>query len=785
MRSSLKKGLAILANAALIVAGLVFFSTPAQAAVALNANGVSLNFNESSQTVTNYVGNGKTAGSVVKYGSVATISSTVVDAVIETVSVTGATVNNFDGGNAVGSADQFFQTDVTTSGAGSVVYKFSFFVGGTYTGVGTGTAVILQNVYINSYDIDASQNGNNQYTQFTGVQSYTMSNNTTLAVSAAGNLLQFINNLNGASYTSTNGSYTKGRVQVKYDNLSTINIKVGTDAAGSGGANYFALDFSVGLAWTEGATTISTTTVTNSFNSPPTSANDTKSVTQATAAFVTSSDFGVYADPDQNPWVSVSIETLPAGGTLQWFNGTTWVNVTAGQVITVSDLDANKLRYTSNAQTSSDSFTFKVSDGLASSVAAYTLAITATGGGAQALTPQVITFAQPADSDIAVAAITVAPTADSGLTVTLSSTTPGVCTVAGFVITFVTTGSCSIAASQGGDSTFSAASNVTQTFQITTTQGPAPVQDLPAAPDIDPTAGKTTGTNLVTMPIPVNRGTSGANCLIDPRDLICKATVTIAGKGTFLMLDNGQTTFKAVEGFFGIISVEYRVTDSYGRFDTAPVTVEVLNPNPNQPVDNPSDSQSGSTTGTTPVVLTPNTAPGAGAEICLIDPADNVCKTKVTVPGVGTWTQAPNGTVSFAAVKGYVGSNTVIQRVTRASIRSTSPFTVTVAKSRGPVTVTISGFADGSPVLTAAIRAKINAFLRAYVDYKKVLCIGYTEGPTVLKTDAALSRQRAINGCAFVKSGLGKKLTLKSLTASQGVVEAAKFRRITITLSDN
>jgi hypothetical protein len=107
-----------------------------------------------------------------------------------------------------------------------------------------------------------------------------------------------------------------------------------------------------------------------------------------------------------------------------------------------------------------------------------------------------------------------------------------------------------------------------------------------------------------------------------------------------------------------------------------------------------------------------------------------------------------------------------------------------VSKTRGPVTTTISGFADGSPALTKAIRAKIDAFLRAHADYKNVFCIGYTEGPTVLKTDAALSKARAVNGCAYVKAGLGKKLTLKQLTSSQGTVEAAKFRRITITLTD-
>jgi siroheme synthase (precorrin-2 oxidase/ferrochelatase) len=126
-----------------------------------------------------------------------------------------------------------------------------------------------------------------------------------------------------------------------------------------------------------------------------------------------------------------------------------------------------------------------------------------------------------------------------------------------------------------------------------------------------------------------------------------------------------------------------------------------------------------------------------------------------------------------------------MQRITRgASLPRLSPYTVVVAKKRGPVTITISGFADGSPVLTAAIKAKINAFLKAYSDYKNVTCIGYTEGPTVLATDAALSKQRALNACGFVKAGLGKSLLVKKITAGQDTIEAAQYRRITITLND-
>jgi hypothetical protein len=946
------------------MAGIFALSTPAQAAIVLNpgVGGATLNFDEGVRTRVVYAGPtgsttmGTTQGSIVAYRGVTTINSTVVDAVIETVTVSSATISKFDGGSAVNN-DAYFQSDISTTNAGSVLYKFSFFVGGTYTGASTGTPVILQNVYINSYDLDASQAGNNQYTQFTGVQAYTMSNNTTLGVSSSGNLLQFINTNTGANYSDSNGSYTKGRVQVKYDNLSTINIKVGTDAAASGGTNYYALDFSVGLPWTEGSTTIGTTTTTNNFNAPPTSTNDTKTVASQTATVLTDADFGTYADPDFNPWVAIQVSTLPAGGVLQFYNGSSWITVTGGQTISVADIDAGYLRYTSNAPTSSDSFTFKVSDGLLTSTSSYTLALTVTGGGqvqsvqmitfaqpadqlrnnntltvaptaSSALTvtltstttgvctvsgfvitfvslgncsitasqagdsnysaatdvvrtfaitnPQTITFTQPVDQLLSAASLTVAPTASSNLTVTLTSTTTGICTVSGFVVTFVANGTCSLTTSQAGNSTYSPATNVIRSFVISTPGVNTPVT-LPPAPDIDPISGVTRATNPITLPIPVNRGTSGANCLIDPADTFCKQTVTVRGKGTFTLLADGKTTFKAVTGFFGSVSVQYRVTDGFAQFDLAPATVEVLKPLPstlpptagstlvNKPVKlypaanlfgngkgsmclvDPADNvckqkvtlpgkgtftlnsdgsvdfspeagflgeatvqlritdelgasleapvtvrvtdepgtENGSTKGTTPVILTPETPLEKGGQVCLIDPNDNACKTVVKVAGVGTWTQAKDGSVKFVAVAGYTGNTTVMQRFTRASMPSKfKPFSVSVSKTRGPVTITISGFADGSPVLTAAIKAKINAFLRAHADYKNVFCIGYTEGPTVLKTDAALSKARAVNGCTYVKTGLGKKLILKNLSASQGTVEADKFRRITITLTD-
>ncbi|WP_225932898.1 immunoglobulin-like domain-containing protein, partial [Pseudomonas oryzicola] len=55
-------------------------------------------------------------------------------------------------------------------------------------------------------------------------------------------------------------------------------------------------------------------------------------------------DFKV-TDADANTGLSVTITSLPAAGSLQFFNGTTWVNVTVGQVVSQADITANNLKF--------------------------------------------------------------------------------------------------------------------------------------------------------------------------------------------------------------------------------------------------------------------------------------------------------------------------------------------------------------------------------------------------------------------------------------------------------
>jgi sugar lactone lactonase YvrE len=79
---------------------------------------------------------------------------------------------------------------------------------------------------------------------------------------------------------------------------------------------------------------------------------------------------------------------------------------------------------------------------------------------------QTITFAKPAGQTFGVAPFTVSATASSGLTVGFASTTGSVCTVSVNTVTIVSAGTCTLQASQAGNSNWSAAANVSQSFTV-------------------------------------------------------------------------------------------------------------------------------------------------------------------------------------------------------------------------------------------------------------------------------------------------------------------------------
>jgi len=127
---------------------------------------------------------------------------------------------------------------------------------------------------------------------------------------------------------------------------------------------------------------------------------------------------------------------------------------------------ATSASYTTPATTMSDSgaaFTVTVSNSVGTVTSnAATLTVNAAS-----LTPQTITFNNPGAQTVGTP-LTLSATASSGLTVSFTSPTISVCTVSGTTATFLTAGTCTIQARQPGNSTYAAASSVTQSFAVNT-----------------------------------------------------------------------------------------------------------------------------------------------------------------------------------------------------------------------------------------------------------------------------------------------------------------------------
>ena len=550
--------LGLLAPLAVVVTGA---GSQSAEAVTYNAASVSLKFKQASRVV--ITGTGRNAGDIQKYTGVATIDGVTIDAVVRTVALTGTTVSKFDEGSAVSaappgstqSADDLFQSNISGTSAteSMVTYEFSFYEGGTYTGVGSGVPVILTNVAINSYDIDGSQ-GVKQFTDFRGFQSYTTyteSSTKGLDVLDKGTgLVRFQIKDGSVGATDTTGSYSFSRVKVNYDQISTLTVRIGELGAGTA---YYALDFSAGGMWTtNGTDPVVPTTTANGFNSAPTTSDITTFYAAQNTGYVFRAADFPYADVDDNAFTAVKVVSIPTAGDLEYFDGADWAPVVAGQSFLTSDLDLGVLRLIPTA--TGGSLTFQVNDGLAYSAAA-TLTFTAPENS------QSITFPDPGAQSATTHSVASGATTDSGLTPTLTSLSTGVCTVSGLTITTatlpagVTSATCVIVATQHGDEAYGRAQAVTRQFVITSLVGQtitfANPGDTPFSSSTIASGATTTAPRTVTL-----ASLTSSVCTVSGLDIVpvkpglCSIRATQAGDSTYAAaspVTQSFTILKAVQ----------------------------------------------------------------------------------------------------------------------------------------------------------------------------------------------------------------------------------------------
>ena len=204
------------------------------------------------------------------------------------------------------------------------------------------------------------------------------------------------------------------------------------------------------------------------------------------------------------------------------------------------------------------------------------------------------------------------------------------------------------------------------------------IQDEPVT--LDPIANDEPGQRATFEPDAVQ--------LLDPDSGLPTDAVTVAGVGTWTLLDDGRVTFDPEPQYTGTATLDYVVTDSDGNTATATLSVEVTPVTPVLAAD----------TETTPY-LTPvtvdvlaNDAPGDASApldpstVQLLDPATGDWVTELVVDGVGTWTVDPDtGAVTFAPVAGFEGETPAVTYRVADDNGTFAQSTVTVTVGDAPV----------------------------------------------------------------------------------------------------
>ena len=181
---------------------------------------------------------------------------------------------------------------------------------------------------------------------------------------------------NGTSVTGTYGTLTIGA-------NGTYTYVANRSAADDLDAGDTATDvFTYRVTDTTGATATADITITvTGINDVPTASDKTVSTTEDTPYVFSTSDFGYTDADDDDALVSIKITTLETNGALQYYNGSTWVDVTLNQVITASDITSGYLRLNPDANENGSPYTtikFTVNDGDADSATPNTITVNVT-----------------------------------------------------------------------------------------------------------------------------------------------------------------------------------------------------------------------------------------------------------------------------------------------------------------------------------------------------------------------------------------------------------------------
>ena len=177
--------------------------------------------------------------------------------------------------------------------------------------------------------------------------------------------------ITGGANTAITGTY--GDLTINSDGSYSYVTNAAAQALNAGESETDTFSYTLSDSDGDSSTVTVTFTVEGSDDTPQVSAGQVQT-NEDTVYIFDLSDFP-YTDPNGDAIASVTIESVPGSGTLEWFDGLNWTTVSESQVISASDIQAGGLRYVPevNAPQGSDdgsdsgNFTFSVSDGVENS----------------------------------------------------------------------------------------------------------------------------------------------------------------------------------------------------------------------------------------------------------------------------------------------------------------------------------------------------------------------------------------------------------------------------------
>jgi hypothetical protein len=181
---------------------------------------------------------GMATGDIVRFNSVATVEGNVIDAVVTTVSNTSSSVTRYEVSSSWTTGNEYFRVRQAITAGGMTSYRFDFYLGGTYTGPGTGTPVTIKNAQLTALEID-----NRQWVEFSDFDGFTLTSDSELTFQP--NLLGSYPIVGGGRFQSSNlnGDLDSAPFQVVVTYARLQSVTVGFGRQTSADTNNFALAF--------------------------------------------------------------------------------------------------------------------------------------------------------------------------------------------------------------------------------------------------------------------------------------------------------------------------------------------------------------------------------------------------------------------------------------------------------------------------------------------------------------------------------------------------------------